>query len=147
MSQHDTITNRIVQDLKKFFPLVVLIGVYIIIMNLVAGKVCPMRMVSGFPCPGCGITRSLWLLCQGDIAGSIRIHPMGILIIPGMILGCYERYGSGSVKKWGQKYLIIWSIACITVYIIRMIYRYPHTEPMVYDSENLLQWGGAWFKK
>jgi len=29
-------------------------------------------------CPGCGLGRSISLLFQGDVAGSIQMHPLGI---------------------------------------------------------------------
>lgn len=140
MSPNETVLSRICHDIKKYLPILCLIGLYIVVMSLVAGKVCPVRIAIGIPCPGCGITRSLWLLCQGQIAGSIKIHPMGIWMVPGMILAGYERYVPGSGKKWGQAYLVIWSIACVAVYIWRMVFWYPNIEPMLHDSKNLLQW-------
>lgn len=29
-------------------------------------------------CPGCGLGRSILLLFQGDLTGSVRMHPLGI---------------------------------------------------------------------
>jgi hypothetical protein len=38
---------------------------------------CPIRAVSGLPCPSCGLTHSLAALARGDLAGSVAYHPLG----------------------------------------------------------------------
>lgn len=35
-------------------------------------------MLTGFPCPGCGITKSVYFLYRGDIEASIAAHAFGI---------------------------------------------------------------------
>lgn len=42
---------------------------------------CPFKMVTGFPCPGCGITKSLVYFYQGDIYKSISYHILGPFVI------------------------------------------------------------------
>jgi len=41
---------------------------------------CMFERVTGRPCPGCGMTRSLLRLSQGDVAESLRMHPLGIVL-------------------------------------------------------------------
>lgn len=51
--------------------------------------VCPFRLLTGLPCPGCGLTRSLVCLLHGDLASSIAFHPLGplvALVLLGLIL-------------------------------------------------------------
>jgi hypothetical protein len=47
---------------------------------------CPTRNWLHLPCPGCGATRATWLALQGDWAGSLRMHPLamvvGVLMVP-----------------------------------------------------------------
>ena len=33
-----------------------------------------------FPCPGCGLTKSLYCIAKGDIVTSISYHPFGIVV-------------------------------------------------------------------
>ena len=42
-------------------------------------SICPFKMLSGFPCPGCGITKSLVFLYEGDVGKSIYYHLFGPL--------------------------------------------------------------------
>ncbi len=40
-------------------------------------SLCPFKMLTGFPCPGCGITKSLVYLYQGDLQKSFSYHIFG----------------------------------------------------------------------
>lgn len=42
---------------------------------------CPFKMLTGFPCPGCGITKSLVYFYQGDLYKSISYHILGPFVI------------------------------------------------------------------
>ncbi|TDW50370.1 uncharacterized protein DUF2752 [Flavobacterium sp. 270] len=42
---------------------------------------CPFKMIIGFPCPGCGITKSLVYFYQGDLYKSISYHILGPFVI------------------------------------------------------------------
>ena len=42
-------------------------------------SICPFKMITGFPCPGCGITKSLIFLYEGNFVKSIYYHLFGPL--------------------------------------------------------------------
>ena len=42
---------------------------------------CPMKMLTGLPCPGCGITKSLVFAYQGEIYKSFSFHILGFPVI------------------------------------------------------------------
>ncbi len=42
---------------------------------------CPLKMLSGFPCPGCGITKSLVYFYEGDLQKSLYYHILGPFVI------------------------------------------------------------------
>ena len=44
-------------------------------------SICPFKMITGFPCPGCGITKSLIFLYEGDFGKSIYYHLFGPLTL------------------------------------------------------------------
>lgn len=39
--------------------------------------ICPLRRLTGLPCPGCGLTRSWVHLAHGQIGESLAAHPFG----------------------------------------------------------------------
>src|SRR5689334_6673616 len=41
---------------------------------------CLFERFTGRPCPGCGMTRSILRLSQGDVVGSLRMHPLGVVL-------------------------------------------------------------------
>jgi hypothetical protein len=43
-------------------------------------SLCPFKMVSGFPCPGCGITKSIIFFYEGDLYKSLSYHILGPLV-------------------------------------------------------------------
>lgn len=46
-----------------------------------AQSLCPFKMITGFPCPGCGITKSLVYFYHGDFYKSISYHILGPFVI------------------------------------------------------------------
>jgi hypothetical protein len=44
-------------------------------------SLCPFKMLTGFPCPGCGITKSLVYFYEGDIYKSLSYHILGPFVI------------------------------------------------------------------
>jgi len=45
-------------------------------------KLCWFRQVSGLPCPGCGLTRSVCRLAHGQIGEAMSLHPFSLLLLP-----------------------------------------------------------------
>jgi len=44
-------------------------------------SLCPFKMLTGFPCPGCGITKSMVYFYEGDIYKSLYYHILGPFVI------------------------------------------------------------------
>jgi hypothetical protein len=57
-------------------------------------QLCIFKLMSGIPCPGCGLTRSVVLLMHGDVSGSLYYHPLGVLFVLGaLILAAVDLFG------------------------------------------------------
>jgi hypothetical protein len=65
-------------------------GVYLFIFE--PGKsgffpVCPFRALTGFTCPGCGITRGLHQLLHGHLSAAFSLNPLMVLLLPSLLYG------------------------------------------------------------
>lgn len=47
---------------------------------------CPFHVLTGFPCPTCGMTRAAGALLRGDLPGAVVWNPLGTLLLCGAIL-------------------------------------------------------------
>jgi hypothetical protein len=47
---------------------------------------CLIKKTTGIPCPSCGATRAVLLLLQGDLAASLQMNPLGMVIAISMLL-------------------------------------------------------------
>ncbi|MEO1003151.1 MAG: DUF2752 domain-containing protein [Cyanobacteria bacterium J06638_7] len=49
------------------------------------GWPCPLRALTGIPCPTCFLTRATSLALRGDLAGSLQWHAFGPLAAAGLL--------------------------------------------------------------
>lgn len=130
--------ERICQDIKNLWPAAAAVVIYTILVNLIFHAFCPMVVVTGLPCPGCGMTRSLFFLATGRIERSLWMHPMGIPIACLIFYFLWNRYILGKNAK-GMKFLIIAAIVLLVVlYLWRMHLYFPARAPYVYREDNIL---------
>jgi hypothetical protein len=48
---------------------------------------CPLRALTGYDCPGCGLTRSVYALMHGNVAQAIDHNVLVMVLLPLAILG------------------------------------------------------------
>ncbi len=49
-----------------------------------AQSICPLKMLTGFPCPSCGITKSMVYFYSGYLSKSLQFHILG----PATVIFC-----------------------------------------------------------
>lgn len=132
------IVDRIRQDIKNLWPVAAVVAVYTVLVNLIFHAFCPMVIVTGLPCPGCGMTRSLFFLATGRVGQSLWIHPMGVPIAALVFYFLWNRYVLGRNAK-GMKVLVIVAIVLLVIlYIWRMRLYFPDRIPYIYEEDNIL---------
>ncbi len=68
-------------------PLLAVLGIVAAIrwdqhFDIVAGPIfCGFRRLTELPCPGCGLTRSVVTLGNGDLVGAFDHHPLGVVFM------------------------------------------------------------------
>ena len=62
-------------------------GLQIVLVSLrLPAWECPFFHLTGVPCPGCGLTRAIMLLLQGDVYGAIRFHAFAPIFLVGIVI-------------------------------------------------------------
>lgn len=132
------IAARIKHDIKDLWMAIIVLVVYTVLVNVIFHAFCPMVIVTGLPCPGCGMTRALFYLATGRLHQSIYMNPMGIPIACIIIYFFWNRYIIGKKAK-GMMLLVVVSIALLLiVYVWRMYCFFPNRVPYVYAQNNVL---------
>jgi hypothetical protein len=62
-------------------------------------SLCPFKLLTGIPCPGCGMTKSIIFLYKGDIIQSLTYHIFGPLVILFCILSIFVLIAEIITKK------------------------------------------------
>jgi hypothetical protein len=74
-------------------PLAAISGVALLAACLVSPSeathgpvVCPFRLVTGLPCPGCGMTRGWVFLTHGRVGDAVSANPFALVTLPAAML-------------------------------------------------------------
>lgn len=109
--------------------------IVLLLFLLLVGIHCPIQTLTGFPCPGCNMTTSLYYLVQGNLQASLKYHAM---LIPTGIFGLLVLYTKfRHKKKWTERLLWMWIGCMLVYYLYRMFFIFPEP-PMVYDTQSFL---------
>ena len=127
------------QDIKSARWAIMLVVAYFAFLKKFLRGLCPMVLLTGFPCPGCGLTRAGFRVLRLDFAGAWRIHPFIFAVILLAVEVGIERYVHKSrrmtVTKWCGIVIII---GMVIFYIWRLYIFFPEVPPMTYYHRNLL---------
>ncbi len=92
-------------------------------------SLCPFKMLTGFPCPGCGITKSLVYLYDGNIYKSISYHILApfviVFCIATIIILCTE-----IITK--KEYFVKWFYSRKLAYTFGIFLGIYHTIRLIY---------------
>ncbi len=134
MSRLKRMLKQFISDLKSAIWVIADLIIYWAVSSICFGEFCPMKILTGIPCPGCGMTRAVILMLTGHFTESLEMHPMALLWI---LLGLYFficRYLLGRKPKGAAVTAIVLCILMIPLYIYRMEHMFPNQVPMVYTS-------------
>lgn len=81
-------------------------------------SLCPFKMLTGFPCPGCGITKSLIAIYQNEWLLSFRYHlfgPLAFIISVLIVLDAFFKFSANqtTIKKLIYSTTLAYAIAII----------------------------------
>lgn len=131
--------NTLIKFIKTYSILIILFVLYILITYLLKIPNCLIKLICGYPCPGCGMTRAGISILKFDFVNAFNFNPL-IYILPLVLFVIIFKEYSIVSKIYHQK--IFWVsllILTISLYVYRMIFVYPEV-PMNYDNRNLIEW-------
>lgn len=127
------------RDIKSARWAVMLVIAYFVFLKKVLHSLCPVVLITGFPCPGCGLTRAFFRALRLDFAGAWETHPFIFAVLILAVVFGAERYVCQSRGMKASKWLAIAVMTGMVVfYIWRMLYLFPDVPPMTYYYRNLL---------
>lgn len=91
LPQGDTQQARLVNACRRYAALLTLGLLYLGFVTLTGWSLpCPIKAITGFSCPGCGITHAALALAHGDLAGAFAANPALLTASP-LLLGLLIR--------------------------------------------------------
>ena len=129
--------NNDKKRIRDFFLMIATIVTMLGSMKFFFGTTCPMKILVGLPCPGCGLTRAFELLLKGEVKKSFRMHPFLIFFLGIFVLELFFKTKGKKYSYIKNGYIIIVIVLAIIFYCWRMTRFFPGEEPMKYYDDNL----------
>ena len=103
-------SNQRLLRVLRFWGVILLLGFgYAAFAARFGGLPCVFRLITGWKCPGCGVTHMCLELLHGDVSGAFRENGAVLLLSP-VIIGLlihqsirYVRAGSLRLLPWEEK--------------------------------------------
>ena len=74
---------------------------------------CPVKLLTGLNCPGCGGQRAAHALLQGNIAGALHYNWFLLYAVPYLLILVVERFflrgeWQREVRRWAENKYVVW---------------------------------------
>ena len=129
--------KRIISDKRIIITLAVVLLLYYALSHLVLHASCPVVLLTGFPCPGCGLTRACILLLSFRFKEAFELNPSAYIFFFLILWLIITRYLCGKEFKITKYLIIAGVILSFVVYIIGMKLYFPNRPPYTYMYDNL----------
>lgn len=130
--------QRILADKKILITLAAVLLIYYFVFHKILEATCPLVFLTGFPCPGCGLTRAAVLLFKFDFKGAYEMNPSIYIVVFLVLWIIITRYVLGKNPKVTTYILIAAILLAVGIYIRRMALYFPNRSPYVYMYDNVI---------
>lgn len=93
-------------------------------------RICPFYLITGYPCPGCGMGRSFCALSRGDLVQAFRAHMLGplfYLFLLGVLFQHIVEYlrarrcrWPASLRRWSRPLSVFAMVATLLAWLVRL---------------------------
>ena len=133
-----TVLNRIKSDIRQNRLALIILASYFLLTGLLFGQVCPLKLLCGLPCPGCGLVRGCTSFLMLHFSQSFYYNPTSVLWIFGILYLITCRYLLGKPVKGALPLFVIISLITVIIYVMRILTQFPGNGAMYYYPHNLL---------
>ena len=96
------ILKRIGRDIRQYKWAGAAFLIYYIVVKAVFHAFCPLLILTGLPCPGCGTTRALIYIFRGQFGRAWQLNPSAFLMVLFGVYFVYMRYVKGKEVKYAM---------------------------------------------
>ena len=137
MGKIKEIVNRILADLKGILAVAMVLALLYLIIHSIFHAFCPMLILTGIPCAGCGLTRAGLYLLKGQVLRAANINPSIFAVLVFLLYCGYFHYIKGTEIKGFRFVLPVVVLFLLAVYAYGMYHYFPERAPYVYQNDNL----------
>ena len=130
--------ERLKKEWKTIAATLAALLVYRRLMLFLYGSTCPSVILTGLPCPGCGMTRAVKILLRGDLAASWAMNPMAVPVLLLVAYCLVWHFAKGTrIPGFGALATVLAAVG-IVVFCWRMAQLFPLRQPYVYTGGSVL---------
>ncbi len=133
------ICGNIYHDIKSAKWALLLLASVFVFFYVTTHSLCPVYGLTGFPCPGCGLTRAGLMVLRLDFASAWRMNPFIFPITALAIVWGIQRWVLNHRSGWLSWCAAGVLLAMIVFYVWRMAVFFPGEPPMDFYENCLLR--------
>ena len=126
-------------DIKAYWKGILYAVIIYTVMKILFGGVCINVAVTGFPCPGCGMTRGAFYILTGQFQRAFEMNPAVYLWVAMILYFLVFRYVLHK-KVYGINVILgIVLTLTIIIFIYRMILYFPDRPPLSFTRGRIFE--------
>lgn len=118
--KNSEVLQRMYRDLYRLRLALLILLLYGLVTQLIFHTVCPFAILTGFPCPACGMTRAILLFCTGNFQLSFSLHPVALFWPLLLLYRGYFRYFPGRRAPFVWPLTITLCLSTFACYLYRL---------------------------
>ena len=112
--------DRLKRDWRNSKAGILVVAGLWLLTTILGRGLCVFRELTGTPCPGCGLTRSVLFILRGRWEEAWRMHPFGYGWCAFFLLFFLTRYVTGRREQLWKAALVILCAGMVLFYIYRI---------------------------
>lgn len=127
------------RDIKEYKWLLLSLPAYYFVVRMIFSAFCPLVILTGFPCPGCGMTRAFLFVLTGQFSRAWKMNPLVYGWVIFFLYAFVQRYVRRTRIKGWQMFLALLLAAMLLSFGYRMYRYFPLRPPLSYTRGNMME--------